>query len=109
MDRARALLQRHVIGKDAEDFAIEKRVLESRAFESSSRETREDFCLFQPRILTSRFRQSISNDVDFAALRVFQRDVFVIRMEGYGHRRRERPRRSRPDDGVYSLVNKGGI
>src|SRR5579884_24369 len=84
-------------------------MLEGRAFELSSRKTGDDSCVLQPSILASGFGQSISNDIDLAAFRVFQRHIFVIRMEGDRHRSGQRPGRGVPDDGVYSLVNKGMI
>ncbi len=111
-----------VIGKDAEDAAIEERVLEGDAVEHGAFEARDFLCVWNVDGGFDRFGQFGGDDVHIAShpclrqgwgthvhwLAGFERDVVEVRMEGNGERRGQRPRRCRPDDGKDVLAFERG-
>ena len=87
VDCAGALVRGDVVCEHAEDGAIEKRMLEGGALELRAFEACDLLCRFQIAGLLYRIGQRSRDDVD-AAVRVFKRDVFELRVEGDGERGR---------------------
>ena len=97
VDYARSRVHRDVIGEHAQDFPIQKWMLEIQPLHLSSREVREFARIGEAALFGRIFCQLRSDDVHFATR--FQRYVLFIRMKRDRHRRRQRPRSGRPDDG----------
>ena len=83
VDRAGALLERHVIGQNPERIAIEKRMAEDRAFELRARKSRDHLGLDPSRASPPpAFSKSYRDDVDVLA--TIDRHIFEFRMKGDG-------------------------
>src|SRR5438270_7111492 len=100
VNRAGALLERHIVGQHSKDFAVEEGMAEGCAFQRAAGKAGDDRRLLEPRVLPSGFEQSLGDDINLFTVCLFYRHVFVARMEGDRHRSWKRPRRGRPDDGV---------
>ena len=97
MNHAGAGVHGHVVRQHAENLAIEKRMLKVQTLHLAAGEARQFFRVLQIAFLGYIGSQPGRDDVDLAGR--FERDVLFMRMERHGHRSRQRPGSSGPDDG----------
>ncbi len=101
--RAGTLIRGHVVCVDTQDRALEKGVLEGHTIQLRALKSRNFRRLRQPADHARRLRQRLGNDVNRAIRRILQRHIRQLGIERDRQRRRQRPRRGRPDDGVHRL------
>ncbi len=106
VDCAGALVGGDVGGEDAEDGALEERMLEGDAIEGCAFEAGEFDRIFEVARGLHALSQFRSDDVHIFA--EFESHVLEIGMEGYGHRRGQRPGSGGPDDGVDFAAGERG-
>ena len=107
MDNAGSGIHGDVVGQHAENPAIEKWMLEVEALHFSAGKVGEFANVSETALLGHIFRQLRRDDINFAA--GFEGHVLFIRMESHRHRRGQRPRSCRPDDGRGFLSRKRRI
>ncbi len=98
MDRSGSLLERDVVGEDAEGVAVEERMTEHGVFEPGAGESGEDFRALPCAILCSLCKKIGGDNIDGIA--DFNRGIFKLGMVGDGHVGRDRPRGGGPDEAV---------
>ncbi len=116
MDGSGALVGGDVVGRDAEDVAVEEGVPEGGAFERAAGEAGDDVtceaapdCLPLIRLQFAMIDESRPRRRCRYAVGRLDCDVFEMRVEGDGLRCGEGPRRRGPDDGVDLLACEGGV
>jgi len=107
VDSPGSLIGGDVVGEDAEDGAIEKRMLECDAFHLRAFEGRNGNGGFKIAAFADRGGQGLGDDVDLALL--LQGNVVEVGMEGDGERRGQRPGRGGPDDGGDPFAGERGM
>ena len=109
VDRAGALFQRDVIGQDAERIAFQKRMMEDRAFETRSGETRQYFIVGPAALFGGDFQKFGGHDVDGTGSGWGDRGILVFGMKRDGHVGRDGPGRGSPDEAVDVAAGERGI
>src|ERR1022692_4135297 len=107
VDDAGAGVHSDIVGKYAENFAVEEWMLEVETLELAAGEMSEFTRVGEATLLGCIFGQFRGNDIDLAT--GFQRHVFFVRMKSDRHRSGQSPGSSRPDDGENFLAGERGV